>query len=145
MTRVDVWLCLKSLKQEWVRVVTGTLAAVAISVISYVPIGPTHHWIPWMIFLVIWSWTWGWAFARSWIREHERAERYHLLLIDEYVGLIRQQRTSLSAALMIPNEAEMRYYLEHIEGDHELIREAVWKFRAENPDSYHGPASAILS
>lgn len=146
MTIADVRLCFKSLKQEWIRVVTGTFAAVAISGVSYVPIGKIHPWIPWTIFIVIWSWTWAWAFVRSWTREHAKAERYRLLLMAEYVALIAQFRPSLSAAQILPNEAEMRYYVDHIpHGDPELIREAVLKFRAEHPDSYYGPASQILS
>ncbi len=126
---------------DWMKVVTGTIAALFISVAEIVPLGRKWSWLPWVTFIVIWSWTWAWAFVRSWTREHEKVERYRVLLIADYVALIGQFRPSLSAAQLLPNEAEMQYYVDHIpHGDPELIREAVRKFRVENPELYHHTA-----
>jgi hypothetical protein len=128
-------LACKSLYQEWKLIVLGSIVAVVITIGPSLGMQPLRGWIGFFVF----TGTLLWAYIRAWTKEHRRCEKYRNMLIDEYVGLIGTLRPSLSSALVVPSEAEVKYYLDHIQGDPELIREAVQKFRAANPDWYNGP------
>lgn len=58
--------------QEWVKVVTGTILAVLIGIASYIPIGQSHRWLPYMLFVIVWVFSWGWAFKRMWERQQSQ-------------------------------------------------------------------------
>ena len=65
---------LRSLKADWIWVVTSTGFAVVTLAISYIPLARSTPWLPWLVFVLMWSFSWGWAFVRSWNREHAIVE-----------------------------------------------------------------------
>jgi hypothetical protein len=89
--------------------------------ISYISLGQSHPWIPWLIFTIMWSLTWGWAFVRSWDREHAEVERLKNLLLDEY----RAHVVGLHKHSIIWNLAHEREVASKISGDPKLIQQAI--------------------
>lgn len=116
-----ILLALKSLKADWIFVVTGTGFAVVAFAISYIPIAHAYPWIPWSVFIVLWSVSWGWAFVRSWNREHAEMERLRQLLLREYTV----QVAGLHKSNIVWNIAHERDLLSKMNGDEKLIHEAI--------------------
>jgi hypothetical protein len=75
---LQVHAALKSIGTDWIKVTTGSVAAIVILIFStIIPMLLPHPWMPWILWTIsatMWSWTWGWAFVRSWSREHAQAK-----------------------------------------------------------------------
>ena len=120
-------LFLVAVKQEWSRVLTGSITVALIGLLygtGKIPIPPFVFWL-----LIIASLLW--AFFRAWRAEHRRAEKFSELLIKEYQSLVRTLRGQLPTNLVDPHgeEQDEEYYLRKIVGDQELIREAIRRCR----------------
>jgi hypothetical protein len=104
----------KSIGDDWIKVVTGTVASVVILAISDVPIGKTHPWIPWLIFLVMWSWTWAWAFVKSWNRENRKV----VILTREFVfpelQRVRHEASASSRLEFASRDSELEFYFQKL-------------------------------
>ena len=103
----------RSFKADWIVIVTGTGFSLAILILSYVPLGKAHQWIPWLIFVSLWSFSWGWAFVRSWNREHRKV----FLLAREFVlpELCRVKHEASAGQIAFSSEdAELNFYFEKI-------------------------------
>jgi hypothetical protein len=114
VTIIAPWrFAFKSLGEEWVGIVTGTIAALVISAAELLPWGKRWPWLPWLTFLVIWSWTWAWTFVRSWNREHQKVS----LLAREFVipefDRVRHQ-ASASSITFPSKDAEINFYFEKL-------------------------------
>jgi hypothetical protein len=148
MTISHSFIAFNSFAKDAKYIVTATLLPFMLGIVLWlIPISAvrTHPAGSLCVLFIWWSLVWAWAFRRSWNRERSEVERLKQLLIDEYVVLIGKLRLSLSPAVVVPSEAETQYYLKQINGDPKLIREAVNKFRSENPDSYHGPVQGVMT
>jgi hypothetical protein len=111
---------LRSVGREWIKVTTGTILAIAVSAVSYLPLGNSHPWIPFIAFVLIWSVAWIWAFVRSWTREHDRGEAYKQesdeiyadVILDYLKSTIKTRgccsTTSLAKDLSLPEDAVRR-------------------------------------
>ena len=131
---MSILLALKSLKADWISVVTSTSLAVVILVLSYVPIGQTHPWVPWLLFVLIWSISWGWTFVRSWNREHSEVERLKSLLLHEYVVQVR----GLHKSNIVWNVSHERQLFSEMNGDEALIRQAIQIVKSSDPNGSTG-------
>lgn len=128
MNIAHVRLAFNSLAEDWIKVVTGSAAAVVILGISYLPLGTKHPWIPWSVFVFMWSLTWAWAFVRSWNREHDEVERLKQLLLDEYVAhVVARHKDNI-----IWNLAHERDLAASISGDQILIQRAIESVKTES-------------
>ena len=106
---------------------TGSIAAVAISVIELIPFGERFRWLPWVTFIIIWSWTWAWAFVRSWTKEHAEVKRLSGLLLREYITQVR----GLQKPNIVWNLAYEEYFIAKMRGDAALIKQAIDVVRME--------------
>ena len=117
----------KSIGDDWINVVTGSIAAVVISVIELIPFGERFRWLPWVTFIIIWSWTWAWAFVRSWTKEHAEVKRLSDLLLGEYITQVR----GLQKPNIVWNLAYEEYFIAKMRGDAPLIKQAIDIVRME--------------
>jgi hypothetical protein len=86
----------RSLKADWILVVTGTGFSVATLAISLLPLGRAHPWVPWLTFVILWSVSWGWAFVRSWNRERAIAEEFKGECAEIYAEVLLSHLLELS-------------------------------------------------
>jgi hypothetical protein len=126
---MNIPFALRSLKADWIRVVTSTGFSVATLAISYLPLGQAHPWIPWLAFVIMWSISLGWAFVSSWNREHRKVfVLVRELLIPE---LERVRREASPTGLTFSSEdSELDFYFEKIKAasrgmDREFVKEAI--------------------
>jgi hypothetical protein len=120
---------LRSLKADWIQVVTSTGFSVAALVISYTPLGQSHPWIPWLTFVIMWSVSWAWAFVQSWNREHRKV----FLLIREFVLHEMQDvanKASGTGLIFYSEDAEIDFYFERLRAasrgiDREFVKEMI--------------------
>ncbi len=137
MNITQVRLAFKSLYGDWVNVVTGSGAAIVVLVISYVPLGQSHPWIPWLTFVLIWSYTWGRAFVRSWNREHRKA----FILAREFLmpELERVRHNASAGPLVFSSEdRELDFYYQKLDAasrgiDKEFLKEALAMWKQQQP------------
>lgn len=104
---------LRSLKQDWTVIVTSSGFAVVILVCSYVPLGKSHPWLPWLVFVCMWSFSWAWAFVRSFNREYRKM----FLLTREFVipEMNRVRHEASSGQIIFSSEdAETDFYFERL-------------------------------
>jgi hypothetical protein len=118
----------KSLGEDWIKIVTGSIAAIAILVISFLPVGQSHPLISVVLFFLIWSWTWAWAFVRSWNREHRKV----FILAREFaLPELWQIKNSAGTAIVFNSEdAELDFYSKRLSVesrgiDKKLLKELI--------------------
>lgn len=122
-------LAFKSLAGDWIKIVTGTVAAIVISLAEIAPIGKQHPWLPWVTFIVIWSWTWAWAFVNSWNREHRKV---FILAREFLIPELQRIRHNASAGQITftSEDAELNFYYEKLSAasrgiEREFLREML--------------------
>lgn len=122
----ELVLFVVGVKQQWGGLLTGSITIVLLGLAE----GTRGIHVPTFIYWLVICATLFWAFFGAWRKEYRRAEQLKDLLIREYQFSIRIARGELPTNLVYPSEeAEEKYYLEKIEGDKELIREAVRRSR----------------
>jgi hypothetical protein len=126
---MNIPFALKSLKADWIGIVTSTGLAVAILAVSYLPLGQAYPWVPWLVFVFMWSLSWGWAFVRSWNREHRKVFiLVRELLVPEFQRVRRE--ASPTGLTFSSEDAELDFYFERIKAssrgmDREFVKEAI--------------------
>jgi hypothetical protein len=119
----------KSLKADWIVIVTSTGFSLAILVVSYIPLGKDHPWIPWLTFVIMWSFSWGWAFVRSWNRENRKV----FVLCREFVlPELQRLKHEVSAGQIVfsSEDAELDFYFERVRAasrgiDREFLKQII--------------------
>lgn len=122
---------LKSLKADWIWVVTSSGFSVVALVISYLPLGQAHPWLPWLVFVIMWSASWAWAFVRSWNREHRKVFLLtREFLLPELAHVLHVASVQVGTIVFSSEDAELDFYFEKLGAasrgiDRDFLREAI--------------------